>query len=369
MIYWTFKSLLSQPMSLLSSAIGIALALILGLFLDAVFRGEASQILTFVEKSPGEVWVLEGGVENLHMARSTIPQITIENIAAINGVKNAMPILYRDGLMGPKGKELFAYVAGIPSDENNRKIWQDATGWQAPEPGFITIPEPMSNGEKYQIGDTISLIGTNYTISGYSSDTFSMANPLVFLDAQDARKQFVLPTGANIVLVQTEVGVDPGQLAKSIQDQVPDVNALTRKQLMQNDYSLALDMGGALIAMMAMVGTIVAGLIVAFTAYAFVSNRVGELAVVKALGAGRTQLLLSALIQTSLVALVGIALALVAILPIQAALSAWVPNVAVQFSFVTALKLGLATLLVAQLAALIPAFYVQKVDPAIAFDG
>ncbi len=369
MIYWTFRSLFSQPMNLIGAAIGIALALILGLFLDAVFRGEANQILTFVEKSPAEVWVLEKGVANLHMSRSTISQQAVNELEKIDGVKTIMPILYRDILLGPKGEELFAYAAGIPSDITTRQSWEQATGWSAPKAGFITIPKPMSKGNKYQIGDKISLSGVNYIISGYSKGTFSMANPLVFIDENDARKQFALNQGANLVLIQPQAGISAEQLVNNIEQQGLDVNALTRKQLMKNDYSVALDMGGALIAMMAMIGTIVAGLIVAFTAYSFVSSKIGELAVVKALGAPQIQLLSSAIIQTSLVALFGVILALIAIFPIEAALSAWAPSVAVQFSFITALKLGLATLIAAQLAALIPAFYVQQIDPASAFDA
>ncbi len=370
MVYWTFKSLLSQPWTLLSSAIGIALALILGLFLDAVFRGEAGQILAFVERSPGEVWVLEAGVENLHMARSTVSEQAIAGLSGVEGVKSFMPIFYRDGLLGPKGKEIFSYVAGIPADPDSRRLWEETSGWSAPEPGFITIPEPMSRGEDgYKLGDVISVSGTDYTVSGYSTGTFSMANPLVFIDESDARRQFVIETGANLALVEPERGVSPARLAERIQAEVPGVRALTRQQLMDNDYSLALDMGGALIAMMGMIGTGVAALIVAFTAFAFVSARVAELAVTKALGAPRRQLILSAMFQTGLVALLGVGLALAAISPLEAALTAWVPDVSVQFSFIVALKLGAATLLAAELAALLPAIYVQKVDPALVFNG
>ncbi len=356
-------------MSLIVSAIGIALALILGLFLDAVFRGEANQILAFVERSPGEVWVLEGGVENLHMARSTVSEQAIARVGRVDGVKTFMPMLYRDGLLGPKGREIFSYVAGIPADPESRAIWEQATGWKAPEPGGVIVPEPLSSKEGYQLGDVITVSGVSYSVSGYSLGTFSMANPLVFIDESDARTQFALSTGANMVLVQAQPDITPAQLAERIQKENPDITALTREQLMKNDYSMALDMGGALISMMGMIGTGVAALIVAFTAFAFVSARVGELAVAKALGAPRHQLIFSAMFQTGLVALLGVALALGAIVPIEAVLSAYVPDVAVQFSFVVALKLGVATFVAAQLAALIPAIYVQKVDPVLVFSG
>ncbi len=367
MIYWTFKSFFNQPLSLIGSALGIALALILGLFLDAVFRGEAGQILTFIERSPGQVWVLEKGVEDLHMARSVISQDAIDKIAKLDGVEMAIPMLYRDALIGQKGQETFTYVAGIPVDKAMRQAWEKATGWQAPNEGGIIIPQRLASSKALSVGDSIDVSGVSYTIEGFSSGTSSMANSLMFIDARDARQQFNLKTGANIVMVMAKNGITAPQLVKQIEAKTGNVTALTRKQLMANDYNLALDMGGALIAMMSMIGSAVAALIVIFTAYAFVSSRIAELAVAKALGAPQTQLLLSAMLQTGLVALLGVILTLIAIGPMQLAFAAWVPDVAVQFSLPAALKLGAATLLIAELAAFIPAMYVRKVDPAMVF--
>ncbi|VAW16349.1 hypothetical protein MNBD_ALPHA12-1073 [hydrothermal vent metagenome] len=368
MIYWTFKSFFDQPLSLVGSALGIALALILGLFLDAVFRGEAGQILTFIERSPGQVWVLEKGVEDLHMARSIVSQNAIDQIEKLDGVKTAIPMLYRDALTGQKGEETFTYVAGIPADPKMRRTWETATGWKAPNQGGIIIPERMAKSKGLEVGDAISISGASYAIEGFSSGTSSMANSLMFIDARDARDQFNLKTGASFVLVMPAAGIGAKDLANNINQQVSGVNALTRQQLMTNDYTLALDMGGALISMMSMIGSAVAALIVIFTSYAFVSARVGELAVAKALGAPQHQLLFSAMLQTGLVALLGVVLTLIAIGPMQLAFSTWVPDVAVQFSLPAALKLGVATLLIAELAAFIPAIYVQKVDPAMVFN-
>jgi ABC-type antimicrobial peptide transport system permease subunit len=158
-------------------------------------------------------------------------------------------------------------------------------------------------------------------------------------------------------------------LAKRIEAESDKVRALTREQLRGNDYVLALQMGGALIGMLTIIATVVSALIVSFTAYAFVSARTGELAVAKALGAPQRQLLAAAFLQTSVVAAVGCVLAVAVIGPMEAVLTAWVPGVAVDFSYGTALRLSGATVAVAVAAALVPAFYVLRVDPALVFKG
>lgn len=369
MLYWTVKSLLSEPMSVLSAALGIALALILALYLDAVFRGEAGQIVAFIERTPGDVWVLQKGVEDLHMARSVVSENAIAQVRRVTGVESVVRMVYRDALIGEKGRERLSYVAGIPADPDTRRRWEAATGWTAPAPGGVVMPAPMARGAGLRIGDKVRIGEASFTVTGVSSGTFSMANPLVFMDERDARRQFGLGDGANILLVRASSGISAAQLAARIEAESDDVRALPRDQLARNDYRLALEMGGALIAMMSLMGTAVAALIVTFTAYAFVSARVAELAVAKALGAPRHQLILSAMLQTGLVTLLGVALTLGVIGPMEAALSAWVPDVAVDFSLAVALKLGAATLLTAEVAALVPAMYLQTVDPALVFQG
>jgi ABC-type antimicrobial peptide transport system permease subunit len=189
------------------------------------------------------------------------------------------------------------------------------------------------------------------------------------MDERHARRELDLADGASFLLVEPEAGISPAALAARIEAASTKVRALTRDQLRANDYALALQMGGALIGMLSIIATVVSAFIVVFTAYAFVSARTGELAVAKALGAPQRQLLASAVLQTSIVALIGCAMAVAVIGPMQNVLTALVPDVAVDFSFRTAFRLSAVTIVVAIAAALIPAFYVLKVDPALVFKG
>jgi ABC-type antimicrobial peptide transport system permease subunit len=65
----------------------------------------------------------------------------------------------------------------------------------------------------------------------------------------------------------------------------------------------------------------------------------------------------------------GSVLAVIVIGPMGAVLARFVPEVAVDFSYATALRLSAVMLIVAAAAALIPASYIIKVDPALVFKG
>jgi putative ABC transport system permease protein len=369
MLYWTIKSLISEKVGVIAAGIGVMLALVLALYLDAVFRGEARQIVAFIERMPGEVWVLQDGVENLHMSSSSLSDDTIAEVRQVPGVRSVLPIVYGSATYGEKGRERVSYVVGIPSDVAIRDRLREATGWPMPEGESFVLPEQIGKDLELKIGDTIRVGKRRHSISAFSEGAFSMANPLMFMDESHARRVTDVLNGASLLLVQPEPGVSPFELVRRINAASTHVRAVTREQLRQNDYVLALQMGGALLAMFAIIATVVSTLIVAFSAYAFVAARTGELAVAKALGAPRHQLLGSALLQTFVVALLGCVLAIGIIGPIGAALSRYVPQVAVDFSYITALRLSALVVVVAVVSALIPALYVAKVDPALVFKG
>lgn len=369
MLYWTLRSLIAEKANVAAAGLGIALALVLALFLDAVFRGEARQIVVFIERMPGEVWVLQEGVENLHMARSKLSENTVAEVRRVPGARSVTAIAYGGASVGDPANERVAYVAGIPDDAALRGSWQRFTGWPMPDGDGIVLPEPIANQLKLRVGDEIRVGDSRHRVSALSQGSFSMANPLVFMDERHARQELDLDDGASLLLVEADPGVTPAELAKRIEAASENVRALTREQLRANDYVLALQMGGALIGMLSIIATLVSALIVTFTAYAFVSARTAELAVAKAVGAPQRQLLTSAIVQTCVVAVIGCVLAVAAIAPMESALTAWVPDVAVDFSFDTALRLSAATVIVAVAAALVPALYVLRVDPALVFKG
>jgi putative ABC transport system permease protein len=189
------------------------------------------------------------------------------------------------------------------------------------------------------------------------------------MHASDFAELFDVIADANHVLLWPLAGVSAETLVTRVQRALPEVTVLAAGALARNDRALALQMGGELIRIMTVVGGLVAALIVGFTVFTFAARRDRELAVAKALGARRRQLLAAAMGQAVGVALFGYLLAVGLAAILQPIFNAWAPGIIIHFTAASMGRVGVAAAAVAALAGLLPAWRVSRVDPSKVFSS
>ena len=367
MLYWSLKTLFSEPMRLIISALAVAVSFILVIFFSAVFEGESEQMVVYLEEMEADVWVMQKGVSNMHMASSMVWDWKADKIAQMPEVKEVAAILYFNGGVKIGGKDWFSYVIGISPEYRRTGPWAMAQGNAMPGPGEAVIPEVISQLTGVQIGDEITMNDRPLRIVGLSKETFSMSSSIVFVsrgelgDLLEGRDQF------SYIMVYAEPGVSAKALAERIKQEIDKVNALTSEAFIASDRQLAVQMGAEIVRMMTMIGTLLATLIVAFTAYSLIARKKQELAIAKALGFGNGQIYLAALSQSVVVTVLGLLFALL----ISFTLLEWLPAVVPQINLSIRLHqftaIAMVTLPVAILASLVAARTVAKLDPMTVF--
>ncbi|UCD31053.1 MAG: ABC transporter permease, partial [Desulfobacterales bacterium] len=227
MINWSLKTILAEPMRLIASALAVALSFILVIFFSAVFEGESEQMVAYLKKMEGDVWVMQKGVSNMHMASSMVWDWKADKIAELPGVMEVSAILYLNGPVKIGGKDWFSYIIGIKPEYRRAGPWEMAKGKSLPDPGEAVIPEVISKLTGVNLGDEIIMFNQPLRVVGLSRGTFSMASSVVFVSHQDlgdllkGRDQF------SYILVYAESGISPHTLVESIKDEVDKVNALS----------------------------------------------------------------------------------------------------------------------------------------------
>ncbi len=367
MIFWSLKTLFSEPMRLLVSALAVAVSFILVIFFSAVFEGESEQMVVYQKQMEADVWVMQKGVSNMHMSSSMLWDWKAERIAQIPGVEAVAAILYFNGAVRIGGRDWFSYVIGVSPEYSRAGPWAMAQGKTLPGPGEAVIPEVISKLTGVRIGDRITLIDRPLRVTGLTRETFSMASAVVFVSRDDLGDLLKASDQFSYIMVYAKPGIDGQMLAGRIKEEIDKVNALTSETFINSDQQLGIQMGAEIVRMMTMIGAILATLIVAFTAYSLITRKRQELAVAKALGFGNGQIYLAALCQSLLITVLGLLFALL----ISFTLLAWLPSVVPQINLSVRLYQFLAIsvlcLPVAVLASLGAARTVVRVDPMAVF--
>ncbi len=367
MLQWAWKTLLSQRGSLIGSALGIAGAFTLVIFFGAVFRGESGQIVAYPANINPDVWVMQVGVSNMHMAASFLWDWKADRIAAMEGVKRVTPILYMNTVVRTGGQEAFAFIVGhLPGDERAGP-WKMAKGRKIENPGEVVIPDILSDLTGVEIGGSIAITDRSFTVVGLSTGTYSSANAVMFVPFDDLEEIMSSLGTYSYLLVDAQDGVDPGVLAERIRLEVDKVNALPHEEFIQNDFGMAMQMGVEIIFMMTVICSALAALIVGFTAYTLATRKRQELAIAKAMGMRNAPILLAVVFQAVILAMSGFLVAVAFALIVIPYIPSLVPQLTLVVSFSAIARIGLVAFLVAILGSLIPAYMVTRLDPATAF--
>jgi len=367
MLRWMLKTLWQQKGSLFSSASAVAAAFVLVLIMDAAFVGESNQIVAYIRHMNPDVWVLQKGVSNMHMSTTFVWDWKVKRVAELPGVKRATPILYVNTVVKAGGRSWFAYIVGLKLDAGRAGPWAMAEGRALPLNGEIVLPEGIADITGVKLGDQATIADKTFTVTGFSKGTFSMANSIAFVSFSDLEHLLSTSGTVSFILVDAEPGQKPEELARRIEASVDKVAAIPQQRFIRNDFQLALLMGVEVISFMTIIGSVLAGLIVAFTVYTQVARRRRELAIAKALGFRNHSIYLAVTLQSIVVTGLALIIALLAVWLLVPAISAAMPLVSLDVTPAALLRVSTIAFAVAILAALVPAYLVGRVDPMSAF--
>ncbi|MEX0915090.1 MAG: ABC transporter permease, partial [Wenzhouxiangellaceae bacterium] len=182
---WTVKSLLMQPVALLVSIAAAAGAFLLVMFFEAVYAGESEQVVAYVKHADADVWVMQRGVANMHMATSYLNDWKLEQVRDLPGVADVEGILYLNTVIESGGQKWFAYIVGLEVPSARAGPGAMAAGSHQPGPGEAVVPAVFARMSELKLGDPVRITDRDFRVVGLSEGTFSMANSVIFVSKTD----------------------------------------------------------------------------------------------------------------------------------------------------------------------------------------
>jgi putative ABC transport system permease protein len=367
MLRWTLKSLIREPWHLLASVSAVSGAFVLVVFFEAVFAGESKQIVAYIQESDADVWVMQKGVSNMHMATSFVSDWKEDKIEEVEGVSEVTPILYLNTVMRAGDRRWFSFIVGLEENDERAGPWAVSDGKSIPGPGEAIVPSVLAKLTGIKMGDKIDIAGHQFTLAGLSEGTFSMANSVTFITLSDLADIMSTIGSMSYFLVDAAPGIDGPELAARILNEVEKVNALPMSSFVENDWDVAMQMGLEIIGLMTVIGAALAVLLTGFIVYSYTVRKERELAVMKALGVRDRAIYGSLMVQAAFIAFMGFLLAVAFVLLAAPLTAAFLPQVTLHITLEALFRVGLSALLVALLSAVVPVRKVVRVDPIYAF--
>lgn len=383
MFRYALRNLLQNKMRLVISVGGVALALSLILALDAIMTGVEGRLTAYIDNSGADVFVSQAGVRNLHMVSSSLPASVVGKVQAIPGVAAVTPIMYLTDTMevGPNQDQYSIYVIGLPQGAAMGGPWRIARGVSIPATGQTVIDRGVAEKHGLGIGDKVNMLGQEFTIAGLSDGTGNLLNSVAFISMDDfARLRGNMPMGnatststtipiISFALVKVKTGTSPDAVAARIEKEVPGVTAQSREAFATQERKIVKDMATDLITIMNLVGFLIGLAVMALTVYIATLSRRGEYGILKAVGARNRYLYGTVLAQALYSVVIGFALALTITFLLSVALPNFASTLTLQISSASLLKVGIASLVIAALSALLPIRQLARLDPARVFKG
>lgn len=366
MFKYAVKSLMQEKTKLILSIGGVAFALILILTLDGIYAGISRKITIYIDTNKADVFVMQSGVKNMHMARSFMPLSLQQKLEKIEGVEEVTGINYGNSATKLHNKRLFSYLIGF---DPNASVGGPVTvikGSTNPKEDGIILDEVVVKKHGFKIGDRIKIIGKNFKLVGITRGTYSIASTITFLNRK-ALASFVPPGATSYFLIKTKNGYSSKNVTRKIDDKIKGVNALTRQQFSEHDRKVAADMGAQIIDIMTIIGFISAILIVALTIYTATLEKIGEFGVMKAIGASNGRLYRIVIQQTTISAFFGLIFGIAITYIISWLVVRVSPEISMVIEPASLIKAVIATVFISALASYVPVRSIAKVDPLLVF--
>lgn len=347
---------------------GVALAVVLILAMAGVFAGSEQHAVAYIRNQPAPLWLMQAGVENLHMSTSILPPDAVTRAQKVEGVAEAVGLLYASGGVDLGETVVYSYIFAVDNGVPFGGPWKLAAGTADLARDEVIIDRDLAARYGLGLGDTVNILGFDLTIGGLSEETFGIATSLTFVNKEAlALLMGVSPQAASYILIQPKPGVDLDTLATRLRAVIPEANLLTQAEFVASDQEMIRQMGADILRAMNSVAYVVGLLVIGLTVYTATLERVREYGVLKAIGANTAALLRVVFTQAFASSALGFVVGVGASYGVAALVGRLLPEMSILIEPDELLRQVPVFIVVTALAALLPVGRIARLDPMAVF--
>ncbi len=366
MFLLAWRNLFHDRIRFLISLLGVAFSVLLILILLGLFRGWQEKIVSYINSTPADLWVLQEGATDFFDSVSFLPETLEDPIQKVEGVASVNPLIARLTSFTLHDEEARLFLIGVGEDGVGGPAGIVA-GEGELDPGEIIIDRVFAKQEKLRIGDTLDILDTPFTIVGISKGGDFVFYQLGFINLEDAKT--LLKTGdlINFYLVSLKDGANEGDVKERIAD-LDGMNVLTKGKFIINNQRDINNAFTPVLTVLVFLGYLVGLTIVGLITYTATVEKSREYGILKAIGVGNTQLYRIIIQQAFITGMIGFLLgAGFTIFSVSIVFETYVPQFITTFIVRDVLLVFGLTIFMSISAGYLPIRRIAGIDPAIVF--
>lgn len=376
MLRLALRYLSREPFHAALVALAISMAVAVTLILQGFERGLYEQSESVVLDRGGQLMLAQAGVSNFMAVRSSLQQMSRQKVEALEGVATAQPLAGFWVIYGPEGNKfpllLLVYdKLGGPTHLVKGRPIRDGRD--------VIIDVGLGKRFGLEPGDPLKIWDYEFRVAGITSGSSALFSTLAFVSF-DGLIDFILESDIapdistfpllSFLLVETKPGADIEKVRRSINEQVPEVNAYTPREIADNDVALGKELFGPIMGVLISLSYVLGMLIIGLIVYADVSAKRRTYGVLKALGFRMPHIALGVLLQMELVALLAFPAGVLLAVGIATGIEWYMPVYRVQVLDVAGLMQTFAGLMaMVFVGGLVPLRLIARTDPTVAFQA
>jgi putative ABC transport system permease protein len=364
---YALKTLANQYLRFIITAIGIALCLMLMLFLLAIYYGVSDASVRYVRESEADIWILQRHAANLLRGTSLLSTRHGEMIKQVDGVRSIAPILFFTATVNVPGNTASMHLVGYDPSAGKGGPPEMVAGDTLQNDDQIVLDYTFAAKYKLKIGDKLPIRDDTLTVAGLCDGTNLFVIQFAFITLKKARELLGFQSILSCYQVMVNTGSDPLVVAARIRSVSPDLAVYDKVTFLNNNIHEAETGVMPLLYVVALIGAVVLTALLSLILSVYVLEQQKDYAIMKALGAP-TKFVPGIVIQQALMlAASGLIIALLLFNPMLVAVKKFSPTISAESSFSQVLVVAAGLFIISLLSTILPLLRQRRIYPLDVF--
>ena len=328
---YALRILRSQPLRLTLTVGGVALCIVLMLFLVSAYNGVADGSVEYIRQNKADLWILQRNAWNILRGSSLLSSRQAEIVRQIPNVKSVSPVLLilsaikrgdQTATVFLTGFDPAAGLGGPPHLVEGRSVLNDDE---------IVLDKSFAAKFKFKVGDAVHVQDHLMRVVGISAGTNAFVIQYAFVTLSRAQSLIAFPSIVTCFLVEVER--NKVTVADAVRRALPDVAVYDHETFLENNVR---EMQSGLLPFLftvAAIGAVVLTAILSLLLSINILERRRDFAILKTLGSPRNFLALLVIKQALLISFAASLVALTLFFPLTRLIEVISPEVSTKSSF------------------------------------